>query len=129
EASVQDLQPQEDLVFHAYSIKEMLDFMNTSAQAGPSCAVSPTATKTNTAPLVTVAAADYVIPAKTPFVLKAEAVDTDPEDAGRLTYSWEQLNIGAPNPTNEDDGARPLFRSYMPVASGIRYFPSPQYVL
>ena len=122
--STQDLQPQEDLIFHAYSIKEMLDVINGSANASASCAIDPTGAKTNTPPSLTLAGTDYTIPSRTPFVLDVTATDADPEDAGKLTYSWEQMNVGAANPTNEDEGTRPLFRSYMPVTSSKRFFPA-----
>ncbi len=124
--SVQDLQPSEDLIFHSYSIKEMLDFVNSGS--GKACAVSPSSDKQNSAPKVT-AVDRVVVPARTPFVLDASATDPDSEDVGRLTYSWEELDAGAANPGNEDDGSRPLFRTYMPVNTGRRYFPSQQFVL
>ena len=127
--SVQDLQPQEDLVFHSYSVKEMLDFANSSAKPTAGCSVPPTGTRTNQPPAVTVAATDYIIPAKTPFSLNASATDPDAEDAGNLTFSWEELDLGAANPTNEDQGSRPLFRAYLPVAASRRYFPSLPFVL
>ena len=47
--------------------------------------------------------ADFFIPAKTAFYLDAQATDPDPEDADKLTFSWEQLDVGAPNPGNEDE--------------------------
>ncbi len=129
EASIQDLQPTEDLVFHSYSIKEMLDFVNDAAKPTASCSIPPTGPKTNSAPIVKVGGADFIVPAKTAFYLDAQATDPDPEDADKLTFSWEQLDSGAPNPGNEDEGTRPLFRSYMPVNNGRRYFPSLSWVL
>ena len=129
DTSIQDLQPQEDLVFHAYSLKEMLDVMSTTAKPSASCSLPPAGAALNAAPVVKVPASSYTIPVKTPFVLNASATDSDSEDAGHLSYAWEQLDIGSANPSNEDDGARPLFRSYMPVNSSRRYFPSLKYVL
>ena len=129
DTSTQDLQPTEDLVFHAYSIKEMLDFANGAAKPSRSCTVPPRGSATNTPPKVTVAAANYTIPAKTPFYLDATGSDADAQDAANLTYSWEQVDVGKASPTNEDEGTRPLFRSYLPVTAGRRFFPSIQFVL
>ncbi len=129
EASTQDLQPSEDLIFHSYNIKEMLDFVNDGAKATASCSIAPAGPKKNSAPIVKVGGADFFVPVRTAFYLDAQATDPDPEDADKLTFSWEQLDVGAASPGNEDEGTRPLFRAYMPVNHGRRYFPSLPWVL
>lgn len=124
ETSIQDLQPSEDLIFHSYSIKEILDFVNDGGKVSASCSVPAAGAKINTPPTVTVGASSFIIPARTAFYLDAQATDRDVEDAKNLTFSWEQLDLGAANPGNEDEGTRPLFRAYLPTETGRRYFPS-----
>ena len=125
---IQDLQGSEDLIFHGYSIKEMLDFVNTGGgKASGTCGVPTLATRTNALPVIS-GAGNFTIPAQTPFILDASATDSD-DAAANLTYVWDGIDIGAPNAPNDDDGTRPLFRSYLPQSSGRRYFPSLRYIL
>ncbi len=79
----------------------------------------------NQPPSLTVPASNtYTIPVGTPFALSGSG--TDP-NGDALTYSWEELDVGdasglAGAPT--DASAPPLFRSFAPVASPTRTFPS-----
>jgi hypothetical protein len=66
------------------------------------------------------AGSDYTIPAGTPFTLAATAADLD---ADTLTYCWEEFDLGAPGPPHTDNGDRPIFRSFAPVANPARTFP------
>jgi hypothetical protein len=62
----------------------------------------------------------YKIPIETPFMLSGSGSDPDGDT---LTYVWEQFDLGPPSPPLADDGMRPLFRSYPPVAQPIRVIP------
>ena len=112
--------------FHVKSIEEI--FAYTTDGAGASCPVV-TATA-NTPPVVAVVGGPtFNIPLKTPFTLAASATDADGD---AVTYDWQQYDLGggtAAIPNTDADGARPIFRSYAPTASGSRTFPSMQYIL
>ncbi len=113
--------------FHVYSLTEAINFM---AGAGGTCGTL----STPNAPPMIGALTNYTIPFNTPFALNATATDADSDP---LTYSWEQNDPGAsqssyPGTTDDDDIGlifRPGFRSYLPVASGTRSFPSLTYIL
>ncbi|MEJ7684953.1 MAG: M12 family metallo-peptidase [Segetibacter sp.] len=111
-----DLQPNSDPQFHAISFNEIFDY--TTNGAGNYCAVQiPTG---NTPPVVN-AGGNYTIPKSTPFVLTGSATDAE-KDA--LTYSWEEINVGGPfGAWNAPKGDAPIFRSFPPVATPVRYFP------
>ncbi|UEG49276.1 M12 family metallo-peptidase [Ferruginibacter lapsinanis] len=112
-----NLQNNSDAVFHTVSFIEISTFSVNGG--GNSCAVK-TATG-NTIPVVN-AGADYIIPKSTPFRLSGSATDANGD---ALSYSWEQIDVGAPaSKWNEPSGtSAPLFRSFLPVDSGVRYFP------
>lgn len=68
------------------------------------------------------------IPARTPFLLDAHvahaAVGT------HLRYTWEQMDAGSVQlGTLQDDGRRPIFRSYAPQSSSQRSFPRLEVIL
>ncbi len=123
----QDLQRNSDDYFHIRSLEEMTTFI-TNAGTGGSCDVE-TATG-NVAPVVTAASA-CTIPINTPFELTGSATDANGDS---LTYTWEEYDLGAattaiPN-TDASGGARPIFRSYKPTATGAtRSFPSLPFIL
>ncbi len=58
---------------------------------------------------------NYTIPRRTPFTLEGSG--------NAATYAWEQHDLGPPGPPNTDNGRRPIFRSFSPVASTRRTFP------
>lgn len=101
--------------FHAGSITDII----------PQLACAGTSASGNQPPSLTVPASNtYIIPVGTPFALSGSG--TDP-NGDVLTYSWEQLDLGnasglAGAPT--DASGPPLFRSFAPVASATRTFPS-----
>lgn len=91
--------------------------------AGKSCPVSTSLT--NNPPVIN-AGIDYTIPISTPFILKGTG--SDPE-GDVVTYTWEEYDnavttSGANSiayPTKPDG---PLFRSFAPTSSAVRYMPS-----
>ncbi len=111
-----NLQPNSDPQFHGISFDEITNY--TINSTGNGCAVK-TATG-NAAPVVNAGAA-YVIPISTPFLLTGSATDAN-NDA--LTYSWEQVDVSGPVGTwNSPSGDAPLFRSFPPTTTPVRYFP------
>ncbi|MES2432046.1 MAG: zinc-dependent metalloprotease family protein [Bacteroidota bacterium] len=112
-----NLQNNSDPQFHAISFNEIIGYVN-----GPANACATKISTGNNIPAVN-AGADYSIPRSTPFFLNGTATDIDVTD--HLTYSWEQIDIGAqPSPWDAPIGIHaPLFRSFPPVDTSIRYFP------
>jgi phosphohistidine phosphatase SixA len=118
-----DLQEHTDDYFHTASLREITAYVGTGG-GEPERSV-PT---NNEIPTVD-AGPDVVIPARTPFALRATAADPD-TPADHLTFVWEQLDLG-PQVGLEapDDGDIPLFRSHPPTESPVRSFPSLQALL
>lgn len=122
----QNLQDDADGYFHNFSIEEIRDNLNRR-----NC--GETTNQGNSIPNISTATIRHVIPANTPFMLTADATDTDNDP---LTYTWDQINSGSDLGATEsnvemsmDNGANPLFRSYSPTDSATRYFPNLQDVL
>lgn len=115
----ENLQPNSDPFFHVISLQTIHAYTQTGN--GSTCGtVSSTGNQT---PLLT-ATPNRTIPARTPFALTASA--TDPDAADRLTYLWEQFDLGAATTTgtvNTDLGSGPLFRSFDASDSPTRVFP------
>ncbi|MCY7345958.1 MAG: M12 family metallo-peptidase, partial [Pyrinomonadaceae bacterium] len=115
--------------FHVVNLTEAITFITSGA--GASCG---TLSGTNAIPVIGTLT-NYSIPFNTPFALTANATDADSGDV--LTYNWEQNDPGAspstyPSSPDDDDttlAARPLLRSYLPVASPTRTFPGLTYIL
>ena len=101
--------------FHAGSLTDII----------PQLACASTSASGNQPPSLTVPASNtYTIPVGTPFALAGSG--TDP-NGDVLSYSWEELDLGNASgltgaPT--DASGPPLFRSFAPVASATRTFPS-----
>lgn len=111
-----DLQPNSDAQFHTVNFDEIAAYTNTGG--GNSCAVI---TATGNLPPVVNAGADYTIPRSTPFILTGSATDPNGDP---LTYSWEQADVGGPfGPWNNPSGNAPLFRSFVPQSTPVRFFP------
>jgi len=111
-----NLQRNSDPYFHSISFEQIINFVdNLMPSVGERTATG------NHVPSVD-AGDDYIIPARTPFVLTATASDPDQDD--RLTYCWEQRDLGPQQGVNAgDNGESPLFRSWLPTASAARTFP------
>ncbi len=122
---VENIQRNSNDYFHIESLNEMTAFLTSGG--GASCG---TASATGNTLPVTSTAASHTIPISTPFVLEAAATDANGDS---LTYAWEQFDLGTSSSSvataSTDNGTRPLFRSYSPTTSGLRYFPSMTYVL
>ncbi|MCC6727220.1 MAG: proprotein convertase P-domain-containing protein [Saprospiraceae bacterium] len=114
-----NVQNNSDDYFHAISLNEIHNHITGSV--GNSCAT--TTSSGNNAPVVTVPINSYNIPKSTPFVLTAQATDSNASDV--LTYCWEQMDpqVATMPPVATNTGG-PAFRSFDPVTSPSRYFPS-----
>lgn len=112
--------------FHVRSLEVITAFSQTGN--GNTCAQT-TATG-NTPPEVSVAGGIiFDIPKQTPFSLTAIGSDANGDT---LTYDWQQYDLGASTtavPNTDSDGARPIFRPYLPSTSPTRIFPSLAYIL
>ena len=112
----QDLQNNSDPYFHTGSIQQILE----TAEAGGCGTVT---TIQNTIPIAD-AGADFIIPANMPFKLTGTGSDADGDT---LTYIWEQYDTGTRSTSTVnmvDDGLRPLFRSWLPTSTPIRFLPN-----
>ena len=111
-----DLQPHSDPYFHSVSLDEMVNHVDFTIPT-----VGTRVTTGNSIPVVS-AGGDFVIPARTPFVLTATGSDANPGD--QLTYDWQERDLGpARSVTLGDDGLGPLFRVFSPTTSPSRTFP------
>ena len=123
----QDLDRHSIDTFHVKSLEEITAFIN---GAGNSCSVNTATSNTPPAVPTLIGGSTFNVPRQTPFALNATTTDVNNDS---VTYDWQEYNLGAltttvPN-TDATGGARPIFRPYLPTASGIRYFPSLQYIL
>ena len=112
----ENLQSNSDAIFHTGNYQEMRAFI-VSTTCGTD---SPTG---NTAPVVMAPPSGKTLPIGTPFKLTATATDAENDP---LTYLWEELDLGsrtAPNDAQVANDNVPLFRSFMPLLTGTRYFP------
>lgn len=110
-----DVQPHSDDYFHAINVQEIDGFTNSG---GNGCATKINIG--NNSPIVN-GGADRTIPKGTPFALTAVGSDVNSDT---LTYCWEQMDPEfATMPPVASSTTGPLFRSFTPVTSPIRYFP------
>nr|WP_315028247.1 zinc-dependent metalloprotease family protein [uncultured Chryseobacterium sp.] len=119
-----DVQKNADPFFHALSIEQITHTIkaNTCSVNTPTGNSIPTA---NAGP-------DYTIPKSTPFVLTGSGADADGDS---LTYIWEQMDKGNSSQTGANSAAiatksgGPIFRSWTPDISPVRYFPKMSSIL
>jgi chitodextrinase len=120
----QDVQPNSDVYFHAFSIQQV-----TNNVKNKTCQTN-TATG-NTVPTAN-AGLDYTIPKSTPFMLTGAGTDANGDV---LTFNWEQFDNAASTATGSSSAASatrttgPTFRSYNSSTSQVRYFPRMQSIL
>jgi hypothetical protein len=124
----ENLQANSDATFHAVSIQQMNEYITQGA--GARCG-QVTATGNN-APSADAAqqgvGESIMIPAATPFMLSGSAVDVDGDT---LSYQWDEMDAGGINGATDAstigsdlaDGGNPLFRSFLPKRTPVRYFP------
>ena len=117
---VNNLQSNSDPFFHTISFEQITGY--SINDNGNNCA--QVLRGTNRPPVVN-AGSDYNIPKSTPFVLSGSATDPDVNDNNSLTYSWEEINVGGVfgNWNNPVGGNAPIFRSFVPQTTPVRYFP------
>ena len=110
-----NIQSNSDAYFHAISITQMWNNIQSSASCG-------ILTSTNNAAPTANAGGSFSIPKSTPFVLKGSATDAD--GVASLTYNWEQIDaeIATMPPVSSNSGG-PLFRSLPSKETPIRYLP------
>ncbi|NEW80480.1 MAG: T9SS type A sorting domain-containing protein, partial [Gelidibacter sp.] len=114
--SPQNVTNDADAYFHLVSIREM--FANISTGFSTCAAVSVTG---NNAPTLN-DIPNYTIPKSTPFILNANASDSNGDI---LTYTWEQLDTEITlYPLVSTATGGPAFRSLPPTVSSKRYFPN-----
>lgn len=117
----ENLQSQSDATFHAGTIAEINAFV-TNPSTGGSCASFQTVT--NNDPILLDAGADKTIPVSTAFRLEVSAVDNDGDS---LSYQWDQMDTGSVTTATtfgDDLINNALFRTYSPVDTTSRDFPS-----
>lgn len=119
-----DVQNNSDPFFHAISIEQITN--NIKAKT---CSVN---TSTGNSIPTANAGPDYIIPKSTPFMLTGSGTDADGD---QLTYIWEQMDKGTSYETGANSAAQesktrgPVFRSWRPSASPVRYFPTMSSIL
>lgn len=120
----QDVQPNSDAYFHAFSIQQVTN--NIKAKT------CQTNTATGNSVPTANAGLDYTIPRSTPFMLTGSGTDANGDV---LTYNWEQFDNAASTATGASSAASatrtsgPTFRSYNSSTSPVRYFPRIQSIL
>jgi cysteine-rich repeat protein len=117
----ENLQSNSDDYFHTKSFDEITTYI-----AGDGNCATTIATG-NTQPGVD-AGDPFTVPAQTPLLLQA-APAVDPDAGQVLTYGWEQFDLGAAGPPNTDDGFRPIFRSFPPKITTLRFLPRMEDIL
>ena len=112
-----NVQANSDAYFHAVSLSQIDAFVNGST--GSSCYTI--ISSTNNQPEVD-AGENIVIPSSTPFYLKGSGTDIDGDS---LTFCWEQMdNESATQSPVNTSTVGPSFRTYLPKADSVRYFPN-----
>ncbi|MFY1046925.1 reprolysin-like metallopeptidase [Chryseobacterium sp. GP-SGM7] len=115
-----NVQNNSDPYFHAASVVQMYAVLQRSTDC------SAKVSNNNGVPTAD-AGADYIIPKGTAFVLTG--IGTDPNN-DPITYLWEQYNnTSSTQPPVSTATVGPVYRSFLPSASPMRYFPNMTSVL
>ncbi|PVV09036.1 MAG: hypothetical protein B6D77_10845 [gamma proteobacterium symbiont of Ctena orbiculata] len=124
----EDLQANSDATFHAISIQQMNEFI-TQGEGNQCGQLTITG---NNAPSADAGQEGEdevrIIPAATPFRLSGTAADVDGD---ALSYQWDEMDAGGVSGatdastigTDLPDASNPLFRSFLPKRTPVRYFP------
>jgi hypothetical protein len=124
----EDLQTNSDATFHAVSIQEMNQFITQGE--GSQC--GQLVVTGNNTPSVDAGEEGVdgvsIIPAATPFRLSGTADDADGDT---LSYQWDEMDAGGVNGATDAStigtdlpaANNPLFRSFLPKRTPVRYFP------
>lgn len=113
-----DVQPHSDDYFHAYSIKQITQYIKSKTTCGVATSANDNVPTAN-------AGANYTIPKSTPFELTATGTDADAADV--LTYDWEQFDVfkaGSNTFPSATSTTGPVFRSVLYSTSPVRTFPA-----
>lgn len=101
--------------FHSESIAQIKQTINTI----PAAACGKQIALANNPPTVT-ASSDFVIPARTPFILNGLASD---RDGDKLSYGWDQTDAGDASSPGIDMGNNALIKSSPLSNTAVRYVP------
>lgn len=111
-----DIATHSDANFHAISVSRIVQYTRTGV--GATC--GQVTASGNTPPQAVAPAGGFTIPIDTPFELTGKGSDANSD---RLTYQWEQMDLGAGGSPSAYLPSAPLFRSYPPSTSSTRVFP------
>lgn len=111
-----DIAAHSDANFHAISVNRIVQYTRTGV--GATC--GQVTASGNTPPQAVAPAGGFTIPIDTPFELTGKGSDANSD---RLTYQWEQMDLGAGGSPSASLPSAPLFRSYPPSSSPTRVFP------
>ncbi|MFM2328426.1 MAG: hypothetical protein RLZZ494_529 [Pseudomonadota bacterium] len=111
-----DIATHSDANFHAISVSRIVQYTRTGV--GATC--GQVTASGNTPPQAVAPAGGFTIPIDTPFELTGKGSDANRD---RLTYQWEQMNLGSGGSPSAYLPSAPLFRSYPPSTSSTRVFP------
>ncbi|MCX8526098.1 M12 family metallo-peptidase [Chryseobacterium formosus] len=115
-----NVQNNSDPYFHAASVVQMYAVLQRSTDC------SAKVSNNNGVPTAD-AGADYIIPKGTAFVLTGTGTDPNNDP---ITYLWEQYNnTSNTQPPVSTATAGPVYRSFLPSTSPMRYFPNMTSVL
>jgi hypothetical protein len=128
---IETIQSTADPYFHAISLKEISTFLTKSGSEGGDECARKVETGNRFAPEVN-GGPDFIVPGRTPFALTAESSSDGDGDA--LIFSWEEFDLGPPDPPNPEQPGdhlkkRPLFRSWPSSLDRTRFFPALNFIM
>lgn len=113
-----NIQNSSDVLFHLKSLRQISDYTNNEADCFNNISTA------NNAPTVNADAFSIdgkVIPASTPFEIIGTGAD---QDGDQIMYEWSQWDLGPQQELSQgDNGASPIFRTWIPSTAPIRIFP------